>query len=177
MRDEVETYLGQLARELKRRGVVEARIVEEARGHLADAMEDARRQGLSAEGAQRQALTRFGAPEVVAADFLEGRIAMSNRLTAVLATLVGLAIAYVDSRPRWDDAGITAGSMLVSAGLFGLIAPQRPWLWALAVGIWIPAYAFVRTWSVGSLGLLVVLAFPFAGAYLGMAVRRALAWM
>ena len=100
---------------------------------------------------------------------------MSHRLVAVLASLVGLAIAYVDSRPHWDDTGITAGSMLLSAGLFGLIAPRRPWLWALAVGIWIPAHSFVRTWSIGSLGMLVVLAFPFAGAYLGMALRRMLA--
>jgi hypothetical protein len=93
----------------------------------------------------------------------------------VAASAVGLAIAYVDSRPSWDDAGISAFSMLIAAGLFGLIAPRRPWLWALAVGIWIPLYAIARAASPGSFAMLIVLVFPFAGAYIGMGVRRLLA--
>ena len=97
---------------------------------------------------------------------------MPNRVVLAAAIAVGLAIAYVDSRPNWDDTGITAFSMLIAAGGFALIAPRRPWLWALAVGIWVPAYAFARTASPGSLGMLVVLAFPLAGAYAGMGVRR-----
>jgi hypothetical protein len=99
---------------------------------------------------------------------------MLNRLLIVAAILIGIGIAYVDSRPTWDDTGITAGALLMAAGCLGLIAPQRPWVWALAVGIWIPAHAIVHQRSIGSLVMLVVLAFPFAGAYAGMAVRRML---
>jgi hypothetical protein len=95
-------------------------------------------------------------------------------LLLLSAVAAGLAIAYMDSRPHFDDAGITAGLMLISACLLGLIAPQRPWLWALAVGIWIPAQAMARHPEPKALLMLVVLAFPFAGAYAGMAMRRML---
>ena len=102
---------------------------------------------------------------------------MRNRILFVLAIAIGIAIgiaiAYVDSRPTWDDAGITAFSMLIVAGLFGLIAPQRPWLWALCIGIWIPLHQIARTPSVRSLlGGLVIFAFPLVGAYAGIACRR-----
>jgi len=91
----------------------------------------------------------------------------------VAAVVIGLAIAWVDSRPHWDDAGITAGMLLLSAGALGIAEPRRPWLWALCVGVWIPATMIARTPTVGNLlGSLVILAFPFAGAYAGMAVRR-----
>ena len=171
----LEQYLTHLGRELRKRGLVEDRIVEEARGHLADAMEQATGRGLSADGAEREAIARFGAAPVVAANFAAERYRMSNRVLLPAAIAVGLAIAYVDSRPSWDDAGITAFSMLLAAGSFGLIAGRRGWLWALAVGIWIPLYAVVRAASPGSLAMAVVLVFPFAGAYLGMGVRRLIA--
>jgi hypothetical protein len=100
---------------------------------------------------------------------------MRNRVLLVLAVLIGMTIAYVDSRPTWDDTGITAFSMLLAAGLFGLVAPRRVWVWAIAVGIWIPAYAIARTPSMGSVAMLVVLAFPLAGAYAGLAVCRVVA--
>lgn len=97
---------------------------------------------------------------------------MLTRIVAVLACLTGLLIAYVDSRPTWDDTGVTAFAMLLSAGIFGMAAPRRPWRWALAVGIWIPLYAFVRHPSTGALAMVVVLIFPLVGAYAGMALRR-----
>ena len=57
--------------------------------------------------------------------------------------------------------------MLISAGLLGLIAPQRPWLWALASAL-VPARDGAAP-GPKALVMLVVLAFPFAGAYAGMA--------
>lgn len=99
------------------------------------------------------------------------RILETSLLIAAIA--IGLAIAWVDSRPHWDDAGITAGLLLLSAGLLGVAGPKRPWLWALGVGIWIPAALIARTPTLGNvLGSFVILAFPMAGAYAGMAVRR-----
>jgi hypothetical protein len=101
---------------------------------------------------------------------------MRNRILFVLAVAVGIAIAYEDSRPTWDDAGITAFSMLIIAAVFGSIAPQRPWLWALCIGIWIPLHMVVRAPSFRSFaGGLAILAFPMVGAYAGMACRRILA--
>ena len=88
--------------------------------------------------------------------------------------LIGLGIAYVDSRPGWDDTGITAFLLLLSAGLLALLSPPQPWLVALAIGIWIPAHAIVRHHTLGSLAMLIALLFPLAGAYAGTAVRRLL---
>jgi hypothetical protein len=170
---QLETYLGQLERELGKRGLVSPRIIEEARGHLNDAVEHGLQRGLSVDAAEREAFARFGAPETVAAQFATERDRSLNRVLFGAASLVGLLIAYVDSRPGWDDAGMTAFSMLLSGGVFGMIGPQRPWLWALAIGLWIPAFALARTASLGSLVMLVVLAFPLAGAYAGMAARAA----
>jgi len=176
MSEPVESYLGALARELRKRGVFEQRIVEEAKGHLLDAVEAGRHGGLTLEAAEREALERFGAPEEVAAQCARDKFRTRNLLLLAAALAVGMAIAYVDTRPNWDDAGITAGSLLLSAGLLGLVGPQRPWLWALGIGMWIPLHNLAHAPSLGSLaGSLLILAFPMAGAYAGMAVRRALA--
>ncbi|HKO04372.1 MAG TPA: hypothetical protein VJW51_06470 [Candidatus Acidoferrales bacterium] len=176
MNETVETYLADLARELRKRGLFEPRIVEEARGHLLDAVEAGRHRGLTLEAAKQEALERFGAAGVVAAQCARDKFRVRNRLLFAAAVALGIAIAYVDSRPNWDDAGITAGSMLLSAGLMGLIGPQRPWLWALGIGIWIPLHSIARAPTFGSLaGSFLILAFPMAGAYAGMAFRRALA--
>jgi hypothetical protein len=96
-----------------------------------------------------------------------------DALLLLLALSLGLAIAWIDSRPHWNDDGITAGMLLLSASLLGLIGPRRPWLWALAVGLWVPLNLNVQKPSLGNiLGGFVILAFPMAGAYMGMGVRR-----
>ncbi len=98
-----------------------------------------------------------------------------GRIVPVVAAVVGLAIAYVDSRPGWDDAGVTAFSMLLAAGVFGLVSPRRPWVCALAVGAWLPARAIALAPSPAAFAMLFVLVFPFAGAYLRFGLRRLLA--
>ena len=80
-----------------------------------------------------------------------------------------LVIAYVDSRPNWNDTGITAAALLISCLAFGAIEPKRPWLWATAIAIWVPLYGIVVAHNFGS---LLALAFAFVGAYLGMALRK-----
>src|SRR5262249_35021272 len=65
--DALETYLRQLDRELAARGMWSPRIIEEAREHLVDALEDGLRHGLSRDVAEREALERFGAAETIAA--------------------------------------------------------------------------------------------------------------
>jgi len=166
----IEAYLQRLRRELRRQFIVDPRILDEVRGHLVDAVEGARKQGDSPE-ADAEAIARFGSPEVVAAAFVADRTRIPHRWVLAASMVAGGAIAFVDSRPSWDDTGITAGAMLIAAAAFGFLGPQRPWRWALAVGLWIPAYALVRTPVPGTLALLLVVIFPLAGAYVGRAVR------
>jgi hypothetical protein len=91
-----------------------------------------------------------------------------SKVLLPIALGLGLLIAYVDSRPNWDDAGLTALALLASSGLCGVLAPRRPWVWALAVGIWIPLVGIASARNYGS---LLAILFAFAGAYSGMVVR------
>lgn len=93
---------------------------------------------------------------------------MSRRLLAV-ALAVGALVAYVDSRPTWDDTGVTAGAVFVTCMMLGYLGPRRPWLWALAVGAWIPIIAIVQDKNYAA---VLALAVAFAGAYAGMALRK-----
>lgn len=62
---------------------------------------------------------------------------MQSILLAV-GVLAGSLSAWVDSRPNWDDTGILVGGLLLVSSLLTLLGHRRPWLIALAVGIWIP---------------------------------------
>jgi hypothetical protein len=88
------------------------------------------------------------------------------------AVLVGLGIVWVDSRPTWDDTGISASAVFSSAALFGAARPERAWRWALAMGIWIPAYGILLRHNAGS---ALAMAVAFAGAYAGAFARKLLA--
>lgn len=95
---------------------------------------------------------------------------LSQLLLLAAAMAAGLLLAYVDSLPNWDDAGVIVGSLLLVSGLFTLLGHRRPWLIALAVGIWIPLHAILVAHDPG---LLVIMVFPFLGAYAGFLVRSA----
>ena len=169
---DVESYVRQLDSELRRRFVRDPAIIEEVRDHLADAVDHEQRQGRSLGDAQAMALERFGTAALVAAAYAADRSRTLHRCLFAAAIASGLAIAYVDSRPTWDDTGVTAAAMVLVAGSLGLLGARRPWAWALLVGIWIPAWAIARTPAVSMLAMLLVLLFPLAGAYAGMVVRR-----
>ncbi len=88
-----------------------------------------------------------------------------------MALVVGLGIAWVDSRPTWDDTGITAGVVLLATAAFGFVAPRRPWVWALAIGGMIPLLGILSSGNVAS---LLALAIALVGAYGGALVHRAM---
>lgn len=88
-----------------------------------------------------------------------------------VAIACGLLLAWIDSRPTWDDAGVMAGLLCVLASMFGCAQPRRPWIWALAVGAWIPMLGLARS---GDPASLLALAAGGAGAYAGAGVRRLL---
>jgi uncharacterized protein involved in exopolysaccharide biosynthesis len=86
-RGPVEDYLDRLERELRQRGIEDARIMEEAREHLLDAVEDGRQRGLPVDDAAREAVERFGAPQTVAARVATERERIMGRLAAGLDTV------------------------------------------------------------------------------------------
>jgi len=94
------------------------------------------------------------------------------KIMIILLFAVGLggSIAYVDSRPTWDDTGITALALFLVAAAFGFASPRRAWVWGLALGIWIPLLGILRT---GNYGSVLALLFAFAGAMAGMLLRKA----
>ena len=89
----------------------------------------------------------------------------------VLALVAGLAIAVLDSRPGWDDTGISAVLLAVAAGLVAAASGRRPWLWAILVGIWVPVLEIPAT---GGLGPIIALAIAGIGAVVGYGFARLL---
>jgi hypothetical protein len=170
----IETYLHTLRAELARAGVPARRVLDEADDHLRDAVNEGLRQGLSPADAARRAVARFGDARMVARRFADSRDRLLHRLLLAASIAIGLSIAFVDSRPRWDDTGVSAAALLLSAMLLGAIGPRRPWAWALAVGVWIPLHSVVSAPSWRSMTMFVVVLIPMVGAYVGMAGRRLL---
>ena len=97
-------------------------------------------------------LTRGGLPTVV---------------IGTLALAIGCGIAWVDTRPNWDDAGVTAGALLLGGGLAAVLG-LRWWLATLLVAGPI-AFAECRSavW-----GVLAMLGFAVAGSIVGTTLRR-----
>ncbi len=88
-------------------------------------------------------------------------------LSAAIAA--GQVIGWIDSRPGWDDTGITAGLLLASSALFGIIKPERPWIWAIAIGIGVPVCNGLLHGNFSSAAAIV---FSFAGAFAGAYARK-----
>lgn len=88
----------------------------------------------------------------------------------VLAVVAGLAIAFVDSSPGWDSTGITAGALVSGAGGAAFLGRDRPWLWALLIGLPTPVVEISGGASTGS---LLALVFAGIGAAIGWTLARA----
>lgn len=172
---QIQAYLRALKRQFWLRGITDSESLAEVESHLLESVEAGLRQGLSAQEAEQQALDRFGSVKVVARSFEKERKDNMQKILLALAVLMGILIAYVDSRPTWDDAGITAGTMLLSSGLLTLLGYQRPWHIALAIGLWTPLYEtyLSRNFSFPGMILLplIILLITFVGAYAGWAIR------
>jgi hypothetical protein len=90
-------------------------------------------------------------------------------LLVLVAAMLGALISMVDSSPGWDDTGVSATMVLGASGLMGTLHPQRAWVWALAVGSWIPALGITLGHGYPS---IVALAFALVGAYAGAFAGR-----
>lgn len=93
----------------------------------------------------------------------------TQKILPLIAAIIGILIAYIDSRPAWDDAGITAGALFLSAALIGLLLRRRPWLCGILIGVWLPAVQIYRTHD---FRMLVIALIPLVGAYIGWGFRK-----
>jgi hypothetical protein len=132
--ERTDTYLSRLQRELRKYGLTNARIVDEAREHLRDIIEDGVQRGLSVEAAEREACARFGSTEELSAEF--GRVYPWNYLlwdlakiaaSVVVSVAVALAIEVVVNlrvelqAEMWRLApGFSKTAMLAVAVVLGL---------------------------------------------------------
>jgi len=91
-------------------------------------------------------------------------------ILVAVAAAIGLAIAAIDASPGWDSTGITAGLLLLATGTVAAIAGDRPWLWALLVGMPTP---LLEVRDGGSAGAVLALGFAAVGAAIGWLVARA----
>jgi hypothetical protein len=175
MSNQIQTYLRALKRQLWWRGVFDNESLAEVESHLFEAVEAGIRRGLSAEEAEKQAVERFGSVKVVSLAFEKERNTLMQKILLALAVLTGLFIAYVDSRPTWDDTGITVVAILLSSSLLTLLGYRRPWLIALVIGSWLPIYEIYvsHNYSLPNLIFfpLAILFIASIGAYGGWIVR------
>jgi hypothetical protein len=95
-----------------------------------------------------------------------------EKLLILVAIILGHIFAYIDSRPTWDDTGVLAVSIAIVCAVLSYLYPRRPWIWALAVGVWIPLHNLIHNGNVGS---ILALVFAAAGAYLGAWLRNSFA--
>ena len=93
-------------------------------------------------------------------------------ITPILGAIAGVGIAYVDTRPTWDDAGVTAGAVFLVALILGAARPRTFWITGLAVGIPVWAMNAVLFSHYGAvLAVLVSLVGAGSGAVLGRMIQ------
>lgn len=94
-----------------------------------------------------------------------------RRLAVALAISLaaGIAIGWMDSRPGFDDTGVTALALLLATAVASFVAPRIPWLWAVMTGIWVPLFELP---SLASGGPILALVFSAIGAFIGWAAAR-----
>jgi hypothetical protein len=90
-------------------------------------------------------------------------------LVIILAILLGLIVTRIDTRPHWDDTGITVLLLFFASVVCGYLIPRHPWLIALAVCTWIPLYNILVSRNYGSLLALLP---GLAGAYTGFYLKK-----
>jgi len=110
----LDEYLRALEDALLGRGLDPSRIVDEAREHLVDAIEEGLRRGLTREDAERAALERFGPPQLLAAQAPTPRSYTMARLTHALDVAIG--------NWRWMT-GATALAAIVAGAVSYAVLP------------------------------------------------------
>lgn len=98
-----------------------------------------------------------------------GLIGRRDLLLALPAVAIGLAIGYVDSRPTWDNAGITVSLILLTSAMVAGLSGRRPWLWAMLIGVGVPVF---ETFGRGGPASFVALVVAALGSAIGYGLAR-----
>ena len=104
---------------------------------------------------------------------------MQKILLGIAFALGGL-ITYVATRPEIHFGGIAVALFLIAL-IFVFIQSKYPWLFALALGIWIPGLVlfqgfFKGLFRVQNIWAILALLIAFAGAYSGAYLRGKLSF-
>jgi hypothetical protein len=94
-------------------------------------------------------------------------------LIAALSLAVGCTIGFVDSRPTWDDTGITAGSIFLASLFLSAARPRSAWLTGLLIGV--PVVAFnvaLHGGFASAIAVVIALAGAGIGYLIGGAVTK-----
>jgi hypothetical protein len=95
---------------------------------------------------------------------------IAELILAAFAVTMGAGVAWMDTRPTWDDTGVTVGTLVLAAG-YVAGAGLRWWAAALLVATPILVAELPNAgWSIA-----VSLAFTGVGSLLGATVRRMVA--
>jgi hypothetical protein len=73
-----------------------------------------------------------------------------------LALAIGAGIGYVDSRPTWDDTGISVGALVLAGGFLGLLRPRSAWIAGLLLGIPVLVFNYVVHGNLLAVGAVAV---------------------
>ena len=95
---------------------------------------------------------------------------LSGEFKGAAASVASVVIAWIDTRPNWDDTGITAGLLLLSGGIPALLG--APWWVALTLVV---APLLLAEVSTTGWGLLLAVAFALLGALGGAGLRWGMA--
>lgn len=138
--DLIDQYTHTLSHRLRGFWPHRARILEEVRGHLIDATNASHCNEASHEAAQRAAIERFGAAEVVAARFADERLASTLRLNLRWFGLAALALLAANG----VDQLFSAGQLFAPGDVPSFARPLASLGWSLElVGLPLGMLAFL----------------------------------
>jgi hypothetical protein len=90
-------------------------------------------------------------------------------LLIILSLAVGLTIGWIDSRPNWNDTGVTVGLIFLSSFLLSLLAEKHFWVIGIIIGICITSFNYILHNNLQSVVSFII---AFAGAYSGAGIKK-----
>jgi hypothetical protein len=98
--------------------------------------------------------------------------AAGDGLALAVALAAGAAVGWIDSRPGWDDTGVTVGALLLASGALAAARPRAWWGVALATGLPVPLFNGLAGGGFASVAALpVTLVAAGVGGLVGRTLR------
>jgi hypothetical protein len=88
----------------------------------------------------------------------------SQLITLGISAACGTLIGFVDSRATWDDAGVTAAVLFVTALILAAMQRRAAWIIGFAVGVPVVGFNVVLH---GGFGSVLAIGFSLIGAGAG----------